>query len=98
MSPSFIDFIVQPVNLAFAAAALVTAAMLLWPTLGRGRGSSSRSVLEVTQLINSRNAVVFDVRDAEAFAKGSVTGARNMPSDMLAKRSGDLAKFKARPV
>jgi rhodanese-related sulfurtransferase len=85
-------------NLYLIAIALVSGGMLLWPLIKRGSGSASVSPLQATQLINHRNAIVVDVRDEQAFATGSVTGARNLPFAKLDERAAELARFKARPV
>jgi len=48
--------------------------------------------------MNSRNAVVVDVREPGEFALGSVTGARNLPLAAIKARSTELARFKTRPI
>jgi rhodanese-related sulfurtransferase len=92
-----------PVNFLLAnwylfAIALVSGGMLLWPLVNRRGGSGAVTALEAVQLINHRNAIVVDVRDAEAFAAGSLTGARNMPAAALESRIAEIARFKARPA
>lgn len=85
-------------NLYLFAVALASGGMLLWPLLKRGSGGASLSPLQATQLINHRNAIVIDLRDEQAFAAGSVTGARNIPYDKLQERIAELSRFKARPA
>lgn len=85
-------------NLYLIVIALASGGLLLWPLLKRGSGSASVSPLQATQLINHRNAIVIDVRDEQAFAAGSLTGARNIPSAGLEQRVAELVRFKARPV
>ena len=85
-------------NLYLFAVALASGGMLLWPLLKRGSGGASLSPLQATQLINHRNAIVIDVRDEQAFAAGSVTGARNIPFAKLQERIAELSRFKARPA
>ena len=85
-------------NLYLIAIALGSGGMLIWPLLKRGGGSASVSPLQATQLINHRNAIVVDVRDEQAFAAGSVTGARNIPLAKLEQRMAELTRFKARPA
>jgi rhodanese-related sulfurtransferase len=92
------SFIVQPLNLALIAAALVSGGMLVFIELAKRGGANGLSVLEATQMINSRNAVVIDVRDAEEFNQGSVTGARNIPLAQLTERKAEWQKYKTRPV
>ena len=85
-------------NLYLFAIALASGGMLLWPLFRRGSGGASVSPLQATQLINHRNAIVIDVRDEQAFAGGSVTGARNIPLAKLGDRIAELTRFKARPA
>ena len=45
-----------------------------------------------------RVALVLDVRTPEEYASGHVPGARNLPIDQLAGRSGELAAWRDQPV
>lgn len=85
-------------NLYLIVIALVSGGLLLWPLLKRGGGSTALSPLEATQLINHRNAIVVDVRDAKDFAAGSLAAACHLPFDDLATRASELVRFKSRPV
>lgn len=85
-------------NILLVAAAVGSGAMLLWPLIRGGAGGGSVSTLEATQLINRQDALVLDVREPARFAEGHILGARNMPLADLAKRAGELEKFKNRPV
>ena len=83
-------------NIILIAVAFFSGAMLVWPAI-RGRASGpSLSTLQATQLINTRNPQIVDLRSADDFAKGSLPNARNLPSDKLNDRIGDLKKD--RPV
>lgn len=85
-------------NLLLVAAAVGSGAMLLWPLIRGGAGGGSVSTLEATQLINRQDALVLDVREPARYAEGHILGARNVPLAELAKRAGELEKFKNRPV
>jgi len=85
-------------NILLVAAAVGSGAMLLWPLIRGGAGSGSVSTLEATQLINRQDALVLDVREPARFAEGHILGARNVPLAELARRAGELEKFKNRPV
>lgn len=85
-------------NLYLVIIALASGGLLLWPLFKRGGGTASVTPAQATQLINQRNAIVIDVRDEKAFALGSITNARNLPSAVVAERIADLARFKARPA
>jgi len=81
-------------NIILIAVAFFSGAMLVWPAI-RGRASGpSLSTLQATQLINARNPQIVDLRSADDFAKGSLPNARNLPSDKLNDRIGDLKKDK----
>ncbi len=68
--------------------------MLIWPAV-RGRASGpALTTLQVTQLINSKNATIVDIRPPEEFAKGSLPNARNLPADKVKDRAGELKKDK----
>jgi len=54
--------------------------------------------LEAVQLINRKDAVMLDVREAGEFNAGHAPNAKNVPLGQLDKRLGEIAKFKARPV
>ena len=72
--------------------------MLFWVSFARRSGAHSLSTLEATQLMNSRNALVIDVRESSEFAQGTVTGARNIPLANIKERSSEIARYKTRPV
>ena len=81
-------------NILLIGVAFISGAMLVWP-LVRGKASGpSLSTLQATQLINSRNPQVVDLRNAEDFAKGSLPNARNIPAAKVAERVGELKKDK----
>ncbi|MEP6607388.1 MAG: rhodanese-like domain-containing protein [Burkholderiaceae bacterium] len=74
--------------------ALVSGAMLLWPLIRRRLSGPALSTLQVTQLINGKNATIVDIRPAEEFAKGSLPNARNLPADKVKDRLRELKKDK----
>ncbi|WP_215407544.1 rhodanese-like domain-containing protein [Janthinobacterium sp. JC611] len=78
------------------AIVIISGGALLWPLLSmRGKRAT---VLEVTQLINRGKTIIVDVRSAEEFASGHLPDAKNIPLPELAKRLGELEKFKTRPI
>ena len=81
-------------NILLIAVAFVSGAMLIWPFV-RGRiAGPALSTLQVTQLINSKNATIVDIRAPEEFAKGSLPNARNVPADKIKDRVRELKKDK----
>lgn len=85
-------------NLFLIAVALVSGSMLLWPMLTRRAAGPSLGTLQATQLMNHKNAVLLDVREAEEFARGHVAQAKNIPFAGLAGRFGELGTNKSKPV
>src|SRR5829696_7220696 len=84
-------------NWALVLIALVSGALLLWP----GIAASARPGLtaaNAVQLINREKAVVVDVSEADEFAAGHITGARNIPVNDLDKRLPEVVKNKGVPL
>jgi hypothetical protein len=79
----FVQFIVD--NWMLLAVALSSGAMLLWPAL-QGAAQAGLTPAGAVQLINREKAVVIDVCEAEEFAAGHVTGARNVPLGQLEEK------------
>ncbi|MGH1359648.1 MAG: rhodanese-like domain-containing protein [Burkholderiaceae bacterium] len=78
-------------NIFLIAIALISGAMLLWPTLaGRAGAASSLDVLGATRLINDRDPVVVDVRPAADYETGHLINAKNIPLDDLETRAGEI--------
>ena len=52
---------------------------------------------DVVKLINN-DAVVFDLRNSEAFSRGHIVSAKNIPADELDGKLSQLQKFRSKPV
>lgn len=63
----------------------------------RVRGATSLEPQEAVKLMNA-DAVVIDLRSPEAFARGHIVNARNMPLDELGDNAAVLEKFASRPI
>lgn len=86
-------------NILLVAVAVVSGAMLIWPTLRRGAGGGPAvSTLEATLLMNQKGALVLDLREAPEYEKGHVLGSRNVPFGELEARAAGLEKYKTKPV
>ncbi|MGH8706347.1 MAG: rhodanese-like domain-containing protein [Burkholderiales bacterium] len=72
--------------------------MLLWPLVRRGTGGPWVNTVEATQLMNRKNALVIDVRDAAEYEKGHILGAKSFPLADLERRMEDLARHKSKPL
>jgi rhodanese-related sulfurtransferase len=60
-------------------------------------GVTSIEPQDAVKLINN-DAVVIDLRSAEAFARGHIVHARNIPFDELSVRADALEKYKAKTI
>jgi rhodanese-related sulfurtransferase len=85
-------------NIFLIAIAFVSGAMLVWPLVRRGAGGASVGTLEATMLINSKDAIVLDVRTPAEFAQSHILNARNIPLDEIEARVKELERFKEKPV
>ena len=83
-------------NIFLIAVAFVSGGMLVWPLVRARAAGPSVSTLQATQLINSKQAQIVDVRSAEDFGKGSLPNAKNIPTAKIAQRLSELKKD--RPV
>jgi rhodanese-related sulfurtransferase len=63
----------------------------------RKQSFMAMSPQDVIRLMN-QNALVLDLRPAEAFAAGHLTGARNFAPDQILKAGETLKKYKEKPV
>ncbi len=88
------DFILSQNNLYILLIALASGAMLLWPTLNKGRGGKSVGVQEAVQLANHKQGVFIDTRSPELFKTGSIPQARNIPAPDLEAKLNALPKNK----
>ncbi len=83
-------------NWYWAALAVVSGGLLLIESL---RGDKTQiSPVEATLLINREDAIVVDVRAQGEFDQGHIPNARHLPLADIERRSGELEKFKARPI
>jgi rhodanese-related sulfurtransferase len=84
-------------NWALVLIALVSGSLLLWPGIAAGT-RSGLTPGDAVQLINREKAVVVDVSEADEFAAGHITGARNIPVNDLDKRLPEVVKNKGVPL
>ena len=56
------------------------------------------SISEAVQLVNNEEGVFHDIRDGGDYARGHITDALHIPAATLAKRAGELEKFREKPV
>jgi rhodanese-related sulfurtransferase len=63
----------------------------------RALGVTSIEPQDAVKLIN-KDAVVIDLRSSEAFARGHIVHAKNIPFDELSARGDALDKYKSKPI
>lgn len=89
----------SPMNMVLLATVVVSGGMLIWPLVMRlARPGHEVGPIEAVQLINRRDAVVIDLRDAAEYKSGHITNARHMPEGEIDARMKELEKVKARPI
>jgi rhodanese-related sulfurtransferase len=97
---SFLVFLQKsPLHMVLLATAVITGGMLVWPLVTRlTRPQKEVSALEAVQLINRRDAVVVDVREADEYQKGHIANSRHIPVAHVAERLKELEKYKTKPI
>lgn len=91
-----LEFIQQ--NILLVAVAVVSGAMLLALSVRRPGGAHSLTPTQATLLINRENAQLIDIREPNEYVSGHLCDSRNIPSESLAERAGELAQFKDTPL
>lgn len=78
---------------------LVSGAMLLWPLI-QSPLSAMREIgaVQATQLINRKDALILDLREAKEYEGGRLPNAIHIPLSQLASRGQELGKFASRPL
>jgi rhodanese-related sulfurtransferase len=62
------------------------------------RGGAAISSQKLVQLVNSENAIVIDVREANEYSEGHIVDAINIPFASFESRSDELNKHKDKPL
>jgi len=63
----------------------------------KAQGITNIEPQDAVKLINA-DAVVLDLRSSEAFARGHIVNAKNIPSDELTAHEDKYKKYKSRPI
>ena len=87
-------------NLLLFAALLVVLVMLIKAEYEHQTSKTDRlSASQATRMLNNHdNALVLDIRTQDAFNKGHIRGAQNIPLAELKKSLDKLEKYKSKPV
>ena len=99
MEEFFVFLQKNPMNMVLFGTVIVSGALLVWPLVARlMRPGQEVDPAQAVQLINRRDAVVLDVRDAAEYKSGHITNARNVPEKELDSRTRELERMKAKPI
>jgi rhodanese-related sulfurtransferase len=79
------------------ATAAVLILVIVFEVRARAEGLAAVSPQDAIRLMN-RGAVVIDLRPAEQFAAGHLSGARRMDGDQILKAGDTLKKYKQKPL
>ena len=88
------DFLLQQNNLFILAVAVISGAMLAWPAIAKSRGASGLSSEDTVRILNQKQAVMVDVRPAEAYQAGHIAQARSLPLADIEQKAASLPKNK----
>ncbi len=85
-------------NTLLVAALMISFFIVVFSELRRkASGLVNIEAIEAVKLINN-DAVVIDLRSVDAFSKGHIVNAKNIPSDELDGRIEGLGEFKSKPI
>ncbi len=86
-------------NIWLVLIAVNSGIMLLWSFVGnRLRGIREADCAAALQLINHKDAVVLDVREADEFKTGRLLNAKHIPLGKLRDRIGELERYRDKPL
>ncbi|MDX1481770.1 MAG: rhodanese-like domain-containing protein [Woeseiaceae bacterium] len=93
---TYLEFIGN--HLVLVTALMASFFLLVFTELKRkAMGITNLDPQEAVKLINA-DAAVIDLRPAEAYARGHIVGARNIPHDELDDSLEKLKRFKSKPI
>jgi rhodanese-related sulfurtransferase len=93
-----VEFLQQNLNMIWALLATASGAWLLVDFIRQQGDKTLVSPLSAILLINREDAVVVDVRPQGEFDQGHLPNARHLPFAEFERRSGELDKFRERPL
>ncbi len=79
-------------NIILLAAAFLSGGLLLWPLVARGSSAAMINTLAATQLLNSKDALLIDLRETREIAKGMAPQALHIPMSTLPTQIDDLRR------
>jgi rhodanese-related sulfurtransferase len=83
-----VDFFTE--NIFLIAAAFLSGALLIWPLVTRGSSARSINTLGATQLLNTRDAVMIDLRETREIGRGTAPQAVHIPLSSFAAQIEEI--------
>ncbi len=77
-------------NIILIIAAFLSGGLLLWPLAARGSSAKTINTLGATQLLNSEDALLVDLRETKELARGSVPQAMHVPMSALPEKMTEI--------
>ncbi len=77
-------------NIILIVAAFLSGGLLLWPLVARGSGAGTINTLGATQMLNTQDALLVDLREAAETAKGTPPQAMHVPLSALDAKLEDI--------
>jgi len=93
----FIEFALRN-WLLFVALFAILGMLVGGEILRKMRGVSTLDAASALRLINDRDAVIVDIRDAGDYKEGHIPQARHIPFSALQERLSELTKVKDKPM
>ena len=85
-------------NMLLVLALMISFFVVVFTELRRkASGLVNIEAAEVVKLVNN-DALVSDLRGTEAFSRGHIVSAKNIPSDELDTKLNQLQRFKSKPI
>jgi len=85
-------------NTLLVLALIVSFFVVVFSELSRkARGLVNIDPIEAVKLINN-DAIIIDLRSVDAFSKGHIVSAKNIPSDELEAKMNSLESMKSKPI
>jgi rhodanese-related sulfurtransferase len=77
-------------NIILITAAFLSGGLLLWPLVAKGSSAATLNTLGATQLLNTQDAILIDLREPAETAKGTPPQALHIPLSALESRIDDI--------
>lgn len=88
LEPTLLRYLID--NFLLVALAVVSGALLLWPSLIRHHGANAIDSIEATRLINQKQAILIDIREPEVRSLGSIPQAKHISAADISKPGKNL--------